>query len=94
MSNGYKKHIFVCVNERDDVNKKSWGDKGLLLRENLKKSILDLNFKKDIRINKSGCLGKCNLGPCIVLYPDSKWFYNIDLKDINCILMDVLKEKL
>ena len=86
MSSVYKKHVFVCVNKRDDINKKSCGDKGLLLRENLKKSILDLKLNKDVRVNNSGCLGKCNLGPCVVAYPDSEWYYNLDLNDVENII--------
>ena len=92
MSSVYKKHVFVCVNKRDDVNKKSCGDKGLLLRENLKKSILDLKLNKDVRINKSGCLGKCSLGPCMVVYPETKWHYNLDLNSIENIMSDLIKK--
>tara|TARA_Y100000817_G_scaffold272192_1_gene231243 strand:+ start:944 stop:1186 length:243 start_codon:yes stop_codon:yes gene_type:complete len=80
------------VNKRDDINKKSCGDKGLLLRENLKKSILDLKLNKDVRVNKSGCLGKCNLGPCVVAYPDSEWYYNLDLSDVENIISDLIKK--
>ena len=92
MSSVYKKHVFVCVNKRDDVNKKSCGDKGLLLRENLKKSILDLKLNKDVRINKSGCLGKCSLGPCMVVYPEAQWYYSLDLSDIKNIMSDLIKK--
>ena len=92
MSSVYKKHVFVCVNKRDDINKKSCGDKGLLLRENLKKSILDLKLNKDVRVNNSGCLGKCNLGPCVVAYPDSEWYYNLDLNDVENIISDLIKK--
>lgn len=80
------------MNKRDDINKKSCGDKGLLLRENLKKSILDLKLNKDVRVNKSGCLGKCNLGPCVVAYPDSEWYYNLDLSDVENIISDLIKK--
>tara|TARA_B100000073_G_scaffold198435_1_gene164267 strand:- start:212 stop:490 length:279 start_codon:yes stop_codon:yes gene_type:complete len=92
LSSVYKKHVFVCVNKRDDVNKKSCGDKGLLLRENLKKSILDLKLNKDVRINKSGCLGKCSLGPCMVVYPETQWHYSLDLNDIENIMSDLIKK--
>lgn len=27
----------------------------------------------DVRINKSGCLGKCEEGPACVVYPEGNW---------------------
>ena len=59
-------------------------NKGLLLRENLKNNIVDLKLNKNVRINKSGCLGKCSLG-CMVAYPDSEWYYILDLNDVENI---------
>ena len=93
LKNLYKKHVFICVNKREDSNKKSCGEDGVLLRENLKKSILKLKLNKDIRINKSGCLGKCGVGPCLVIYPESKWYYNLNSKDDKKVLDYLLKEK-
>ena len=49
-----------------------------------------LNHK--IRINKSGCLGKCSLGPCFVVYPESRWEFNIKLEDSEKIINELLTE--
>lgn len=41
---------------------------------------------KDIRINQSGCLDRCELGPAIVIYPEGIWYTYRNKKDIDEII--------
>ena len=75
----YRKHVFVCENIRDSSSKKSCGKIGAQIRVSLKKEIRHRNLSNRIRINKSGSLGKCNQGACVVVYPKSKWYFNTKL---------------
>ena len=59
MTKVYKKHIFICENERDSSKTKSCGIVGAEIRAKLKTEIVKKGLKKDIRVNRSGCLGKC-----------------------------------
>ncbi len=92
MKNKYEKHLFVCTNHRDASNKKSCGEIGIPLRAELKKKIIEKKLNHKIRINKSGCLGKCSLGPCFVVYPESRWEFNIKLEDSEKIINELLIE--
>ncbi len=75
------KHIFVCTNKREGKSK-SCGNKGFKIRTKLV-GLLGKSSKKDkIRINKSGCLGLCKSGPCMVIYPQKIWYEKIKIK--NC----------
>ena len=61
----FEKHVFCCINKRPDSNPKgccSSKDSEKLQIE-LKTKIKDLKLNKKIRINKSGCLDRCELGP-------------------------------
>jgi (2Fe-2S) ferredoxin len=29
---------------------------------------------KGVRVNQAGCLDRCELGPCAVLYPEGVWY--------------------
>ena len=84
----YDKHIFICINKRahDSDNKKSCGDIGLLIRNELKKQITGLNSKIKIRVNKSGCLNECQLGPALVVYPNGDWYTKVSVDDIPKII--------
>ena len=46
--------------------------------------ITELN--KKIRINKAGCLDRCDLGPVLVIYPEGVWYTFKNLEDIDEIL--------
>tara|TARA_B110001454_G_scaffold174280_1_gene165763 strand:- start:243 stop:566 length:324 start_codon:yes stop_codon:yes gene_type:complete len=88
------KHIFVCVNCRDDL-RKSCGDEGLIIRNKLKNLLLLSNSDKNIRINKSGCLNQCESGPIMVVYPNKIWYKNISIDDCEEIFTEsILKDKI
>ena len=92
-NNLYTKHVFICTNKRDLPNQKSCRDLGLELRLFLKQEIIKRWLNKEIRINKSGCLGQCQKGPCLVIYPKGIWEFNLDLEDSEIIVDQLLSEQ-
>ncbi|CEK11741.1 (2Fe-2S) ferredoxin domain-containing protein [Legionella hackeliae] len=47
---------------------------------------LDLHGPGKIRISKSGCLGRCSEGPCVVIYPEGIWYTYATMADIDEII--------
>ena len=92
MTKVYKKHIFICENERDSSKTKSCGIVGAEIRAKLKTEIVKKGLKKDIRVNRSGCLGKCLEGPCAVIYPESDWHFNLNREDYKKLLNKLVLE--
>tara|TARA_Y100001968_G_C18968884_1_gene531314 strand:+ start:184 stop:462 length:279 start_codon:yes stop_codon:yes gene_type:complete len=92
MNKIYKKHVFVCENKRNDSSRKSCGEIGAQIRIKLKREIQEKGLNKEIRINRSGCLGKCGRGPCIVLYSKGDWAFNVQLKNIEEIVSKLVSE--
>ena len=85
--NNFDKHAFVCINNRDPkLRKKSCGESGLLIRSLLIKELSNYDQDLSIRINKSGCLGKCAEGPIVVVYPEGRWYSNVKCSDITSII--------
>jgi len=83
----YDKHVFICINSRVDSNIPSCGNNGFLLRQEILKKLRgNTKHKLNIRVNNSGCLDKCKLGPAIVIYPQGFWYYNVTLEDIDEII--------
>ena len=93
MKNVYKKHIFVCENIRDSSKKKSCGHAGREIRSTLKKMVYDNNLKASVRVNRSGCLDRCEDGPCLVIYPEGKWYTKADVKDCGEIFLNSILEE-
>ena len=87
-----KKHIFVSENKRASSSKNSCGEVGSSILINLKREIDKRKLNKQIRINKSGCLGKCSQGPCLVIYPKGDWRFNIKTEECEEILNHLVSE--
>ena len=85
-----EKHVFVCINCRDS-GKKSCGDAGLEIRTKLVELAALDKGRQNIRVNKSGCLDACELGPALVIYPDGIWYKNVDINDCNEIYEKSIK---
>ena len=47
---------------------------------------LGLSGEGKVRINRSGCLDRCELGPIIVVYPQAVWYTFVDNDDIDEII--------
>lgn len=85
----YKCHIFVCVKSRDN-GRKSCGDDGSSeLRSILKDGIKTRGWKKVARVCESSCLGVCEAGPNIMIYPQGVWFSGVTKDDLPEILQAV-----
>ncbi len=44
------------------------------------------------RVSSSGCLGRCALGPCLVIYPEGVWYRAETERDIDEIIENHLKQ--
>tara|TARA_B100000029_G_C17115614_1_gene793124 strand:+ start:360 stop:662 length:303 start_codon:yes stop_codon:yes gene_type:complete len=78
----YKKHIFICINQRKSNLKESCGLLGLKIRNKFVEELKNKNLNIQVRANKSGCLGACSSGPVIVIYPQGIWYKNVKLDDV------------
>jgi sirohydrochlorin cobaltochelatase len=62
------KHVLVCTNadcaERGSVP----------LVTSLRRAVADAGRTQDIRITRTGCMGRCGEGPAVAVYPDGIWY--------------------
>lgn len=80
-------HIFVCTNERSSIDKKSCGDlHGLNLIAEFKTQLNAYKLPLKIRTQKSGCLGICQFGPTIAIYPEGIFYVGVQLQDVKEIV--------
>ncbi len=89
----YRAHVFCCVNVRPPGDERGCcADKGAVeLRDYMKKRAKELGLKR-VRINKSGCLDRCELGPTTVIYPEGAWYRCATKADIDEVLQRHLVE--
>jgi len=90
MTQYYERHLFFCTNDRGpDAERPSCDQCGsAAIREYAKARIkkMELSGQGKVRVNTSGCLDRCELGPVCVLYPEGVWYTYIDEEDVNEII--------
>ncbi|HYD31814.1 MAG TPA: (2Fe-2S) ferredoxin domain-containing protein [Azospirillaceae bacterium] len=83
----YDAHVFCCTNVRQQGHPRgSCGLRGAEKIQGYMKARAKELGLKNIRVNKSGCLDRCELGPVMVIYPEGIWYSYHDTADIDEIL--------
>jgi len=90
----YQCHIFCCTNRREVGAKRGCcASKGSEeLRDYTKKRAKQLGIART-RVNASGCLDRCELGPVMVIYPEGAWYHYETEADIDEILQSHVIDK-
>jgi (2Fe-2S) ferredoxin len=90
----YDKHVFFCVNQRAAGEDCCNNHNAQAARDYVKDKVKQLGIssgKKSIRINSAGCLGRCEQGPVLVVYPEAVWYTYVDQSDLDEIIEEHLK---
>lgn len=92
MNNGkspYVCHVFVCVNDRKGARKSCADGASAALKDRLKQAVADRGWKPRVRVSSCGCMGLCEQGPNVMLYPQGVWFSGVGAGDADRILAEV-----
>lgn len=84
----YTKHVLLCTNLKAAGKKCCASSGGEEYFDYMKSRLLELEMHGPgkIRVSKSGCLGRCSSGPCIVIYPEGVWYTYSSFDDIDEII--------
>jgi sirohydrochlorin ferrochelatase/(2Fe-2S) ferredoxin len=84
-----RKHVLVCTNA-------DCADRGSLsLVDELRRLLKEVGLERDIRVTRTGCMGRCGEGPTVVVYPDGIWYRGVKKEDAEALLKDhLLSDKL
>jgi (2Fe-2S) ferredoxin len=88
----FKHHVFFCCNQREAGESCCNSLGASTLQTYAKERISELNMKGagQVRINKAGCLDRCDQGPVLVIYPEAVWYSYIDEEDVEEIIQEHL----
>ncbi len=88
--NPYRKHLFVCTNQRDGEATCCARGGGVALREALKRYVKEHGLSNQIRVSQSGCQGLCEEGPNVMVFPDGYWYHHVQASDVETIIQSHL----
>ena len=88
----FKHHVFFCCNQRAEGESCCAAQGAVELQTYAKDRIaaLGLKGKGKVRINKAGCLDRCDNGPVMVVYPEAVWYTYVDKDDVEEIIQEHL----
>jgi (2Fe-2S) ferredoxin len=88
MTSYFKHHVFFCCNQREagETCCNALGATAMQTYAKDRIGKLGLKGKGKVRINKAGCLDRCDDGPVLVVYPDNVWYTYVDQEDIDQII--------
>ena len=82
----FKKHVFICTNDKDAPKKCCGSERGMMLVDAMKNSLKERGLQLEIRAQKAGCLDQCAFGPSMVVYPEGIFYGNVQPSDIEEIV--------
>ena len=90
-----KYHIVVCTNTRPPGHPKpscgSAGSQNLLMALNM--GLMERGFQPgEVLVSGSSCLGPCEQGPTVVVYPDGTWYSQVKDEHVALILDEHIKK--
>lgn len=89
-------YIFFCCNTRTDGRPSCGGEKTEELLEYCRKKLKEYKKQREssdtriLKANKTGCLGRCSLGPNVVVFPENTWHRCTSEEDVDNILENVI----
>ena len=88
----YERHIFFCLNERKNGEECCAQHQAQEAFDRCKGQVkaAGLAGPGKVRVNKAGCLGRCDNGPVMVVYPEETWYSFIDKEDVEEIIQEHL----
>ncbi len=88
----YKKHIFICNNQRPPGARVSCGEEhGSALTAEFKKIMKNKGLTDDMRAQRTGCCELCEQGPIVVVYPEGVFYGKVQLSDVEEIISEHLE---
>ncbi len=88
----YQRHVFICVNQREDGEAccQQFDAEGARDYMKSRAKALGIHLPGQVRINRAGCLNRCDQGPVMVVYPEGIWYTYVDRADLDEIVEEHL----
>ena len=86
----YRYQLFFCINQRKEGKACCANHDASAMRDYAKQQLKKLGIHEagQCRANTSSCLGRCDEGPILVIYPEGIWYSYKTHTDIDQIIQE------
>jgi len=76
-------HIFVCTSSRINGTQKGYchSNDSTEIVTNFLEAIEENDISDKVMVSNTGCLGLCNDGPIVIVYPEGTWYGKVTPDD-------------
>jgi (2Fe-2S) ferredoxin len=85
----YTCHVFVCVNDRKGKQQSCADGNSVQIRLRLKEEATKKWPSGIVRVSQSLCMGLCQYGPNVMIYPHNIWFSAVKPDDVDSIINEI-----
>ena len=82
------RHIFVCTSSRANGQQKGYchSKDGAAVVGKFLEELEERGLSGEVMVSNTGCLGLCEKGPIVVVYPDNIWYGKVKPEDVERIM--------
>ncbi|MDH4198881.1 MAG: (2Fe-2S) ferredoxin domain-containing protein [Spirochaetia bacterium] len=84
----FKHHIFICTQNKPPMVPSCGGGGSAEILDSFRTEVFKNGLEKDVVVTSSGCVGMCNRGANVVIYPEGKWYTVVKADDVKKIVQN------
>lgn len=84
-------HVFVCTQQKGEGVTSCAASGSFVLLEALGKALQTERLDDEVQVTTCGCMGLCDEGPVMVVYPEGVWYRKLQAEDVSEIVLSHLK---
>jgi (2Fe-2S) ferredoxin len=88
----FRHHVFVCTQQKPEGVTACAASGSFALLETLGKALQEEGLDDEVQVTTCGCMGLCDEGPVMVVYPEGTWYRKLQPGDIGEIARTHLKK--
>ena len=82
----FRHHVFVCTKNKPNGVPCCAGEGAAAIVEELKKELAANDLTELVQVTACGCLGLCEKGPNMIIYPEGTWYTELKTDKISRIV--------
>ena len=78
----FRFHLFVCAQQKQEGVPSCPPNGAAAVLAALNSEILACGLGSDVQVTTCGCMGLCDEGPIVVVYPEGVWYRRVQPSDV------------
>jgi (2Fe-2S) ferredoxin/ubiquinone/menaquinone biosynthesis C-methylase UbiE len=88
----FRHHIFICTQEKPEGVTSCPANHSWQVLRVLEKEIAAQGLDNEVQLSTCGCLGLCDEGPIVIVYPEGVWYRKVNESDVAEMVASHLRD--